>query len=314
MAQDEKQNSAAGESAPEESGQAESGPTASTDATAAEPTPTRESDVVPEPAAPARPAPQYGEYAPEGWEWKPEEEEEASTTAPTGTAAPASGPVSPTIPGVPHNLGAGSALPGRAAKSGRSDRTAGAPYVAGQENPQRQQTQQQHPGPQPENSQNNSAAPYGQAAAAGRSGATQVKPQRPADKIITILLLAIGAIGALWSALIMFNMGMTFAMMGQTPGLPTFTGPEWLSTTGKVVGIAFLAFYALMLVYSVRRMRAGKITFWAPLVAGVVVSLVVFIVVIVAMMSTPELVQIASDPELSAEMLKQLQGDASADA
>lgn len=311
MAQDEKQNSAAGELAPEESGLGGSAQAESPEPSAAEPTPTRESDVVPEPAAPARPAPQYGEYAPEGWEWKPEEEAEASTTAPTGTAAPARGPASPTIPGVPHNLGAGSALPGRAAKSGRSDRTAGAPYVAGQENPQRQQPQQppQHPGPQPENSQSNLAAPYRQTAAGGSARATQEKPQRQADKIITILLLSIGAIGALWSALIMFNMGMTFAMMGQTPGLPTFTGPDWLSTTGKVVGVAFLAFYALMLVYSVRRMRAGKITFWVPLVAGVVVSLVVFIVVIVAMMSTPELVQIASDPQLSAEMLKQLQGD-----
>lgn len=265
-----------------------------------------------EPASGRRPQPEYGEYAPEGWEWKPEAEAtpepgaaesglrgssgapawgaRSSQQQPEQSAARASG--AGPVPGVPHNLGAGSALPHKGART--SQQGDGAPYRA--EAPAQKPQQFQAPtGQQPQQPQQ------------PLPGVTPATRPRSADKIITIVLLAIGAIGALQLAAACFGMSTTFAMLGDTPGIEPFTGPSWLGTAGKVTGVVIFALYALTLIYSIRRVRAGKLTFWVPLTAGVVALLIVIVLTLVAMLNTPELMASISDPTLTQKLMENAQ-------
>lgn len=240
-----------------------------------------EAPAAPVSAAPTspRPRPQFGEYAPEGWAWKPEGDAE-SGDATTGSG----GPVSPTLPGVPHNLGAGSALPPR---GGQASMTKHARSDARQK-------------PQ---------APAHQAAPASTASISRpaVKTPRPADKVITILLLAIGAVGALQFSLAMMSIEKTFALMGNAPGVDSFTPPSWLGTTGNVIGLAVLAIYGVMLVYTIRRLRAGKLSFWVPLATGAVVSVTIIATVFIAMLNSPGLTSIVTDPDQTAKLLEYIQ-------
>lgn len=244
-------------------------------------------------APPARPRPEYGEYAPEGWEWKPEGDALAESPAVAGTAGAAGVPNAPgastagSIQGVPHNLGAGSSRPTRKAASQQSS---GAPYRAA-------------PGQQAPPAAN-AAANTG--AAAGFAGSA-VKPPSMADRVVTILLLMVGAYGALQFALAMMGLESMFALMAEAPGVDELTTPGWLGMTGKIVGMAILVFYGLVLVFSIRRMRAKKLTFWVPLAAGVIAFIAVTVVIASAMFATPELLTIIGDPERSTQLLEYLQ-------
>ncbi|GAA2843823.1 hypothetical protein FB468_3284 [Leucobacter komagatae] len=256
------------------------------------------------PARDTRPKPEFGEYAPEGWEWKPEGAEQAAGSAAAATRQPVVGQAGgqgsttpPTVQGVPHNLGAGIARPSRQAPAQAPAQTqggAGAPYRG----PSQSQAPGQQPGPQ--------QARQFQGAAPGTPG--YVKPTNMGDRIVTILLLVFGGFGALQSAFVMMGLSTMFNVMEGAPGISEITPPAWADLTGKAVGLALLVLYGLVLVFSIRRMRAGKITFWAPLVAGVVAFIVVMAVVAAAMMQTPELVEVLRDPDASRQMLDYLQG------
>ena len=128
-----------------------------------------------------------------------------------------------------------------------------------------------------------------------------------ADRIITILLLVFGGFGAMQMAFGMMGMATMFTMIEGAPGIESLTQPAWVDVTGKVVGMVLLVLYGLVLVYSIRRLRAGKITFWAPLAAGVLAFLAVVVVVASAMVATPELMTVMSDPQASADLLNYLQ-------
>lgn len=248
----------------------------------------------PEQTQAARPRPAFGEYAPDGWEWKPE----GAVAEPAAAGGQGSTPntsMPGTVPGVPHNLGAGSTLPRKNARAAATQQTGGAPYVG--EAPK-------HPGVHP--GVQSAPQPGGQHAGVQNQLAGQgAQAKRPsmADRIITALLLTVGAFGALQSGFAMFGLGRQFAMMADVLGVSDFTAPSWLELTGRIAGIAVLAFYALVLVYSIRRLRSGKLTFWVPLVAGVIVFVIVFIVSIAALTTSPELMQAMSDPESLSKLL-----------
>ncbi|MFC5337919.1 DUF6264 family protein [Leucobacter denitrificans] len=259
-----------------------------------------------------RPKPEYGEYAPEGWEWKPEGAEESGasddTAAAAGTSTPTTTPPSnagsANMPGVPHNLGVGAALPPRSSASkqqhGPSQANAGAPYRA--EAPQQGLTQAPSQAPL-----HNQAAPSSLAPSTAPAPAA-TKPARGADKVVTILLLVVGLIGALQSGLAMISLSSTFRIIGTAPGFESFTVPSWIDPAGKIIGIALLAFYGIVLVYSICRLRAGKLTFWVPLAAGAIVTVLVIAVVFIAIMTTPDLLNVLGNPEKSTELIENLQG------
>lgn len=117
------------------------------------------------------------------------------------------------------------------------------------------------------------------------------------------MLLILGAFGALYSAMVLFSLPPSLAMVADAFGLSDFTPPAWLSTYSTISALSMFAIYAVVLIFSIRRMRAGKLTFWVPLVTGVVALIFSFILATIAMVSMPELMQAASDPDAMQKML-----------
>lgn len=237
---------------------------------------------------PARPAPQFGEYAPDGWSWSPESGSPAAETAPGGAAPLANAATPPStgrVPGVPHNLGAagGSPAPAPAPASDRtaaqaSDDSAAAPPGGRQEQHYRGQ-------PQP--------------GAAGR---------RLGDRIVTIVLLALGALGALNTAASLQQLPRSFRLLADALEIDGLAIPAAVQTLGTVGALVVLALYAVTLIYSIQRMRRHRLTFWVPLVAGVIAFIVTVAVTSFGLTQVPELATHFAEPGASEKLLEYFGG------
>ena len=292
-----------------------------------------------QPAVDRRPRPAYGEYAPEGWKGMAETASESTEQQGSGqqgsnqqgsgqqgsgpshihsaqTPSVSSGrtPTSGRVPGVPHNLGiaGGSQVippaarptgqPGQGAAPSEPTRAAGEPYRA---------ASPQNTGSEPQASQQRAASPDHQTTpfypgpAAVQNGAPASAPKkRTGDRVITIVLLVLGAYMALSFADSLFRIDAQFTLLADMLGIEQPTVPDWVHTMCLVGAIAVLLLYALTLIYSVQRMRAGKLTFWVPLAAGAIAWLLVSVFTGIAMVSSPEMLEAINDPDALSRMMQ----------
>lgn len=251
-----------------------------------------------------RPQPEYGEYA-EGFD--PESTAETgsgnltdnSDSTPGNTGYEGAHEVDPGTPaqltGVPHNLGIGvqqihsypeSSPQAPVSDAPRTDnledsRTSGAPTVI---SPYQQQNQQNQPPPAP-------------AIAEG-----QAKPLR-ADRIFTIVLLGLGALGALNMGASAMNLRGSLVMIARAVDIEPSTFPSSLSVLSAVGAITVLSVYAVTLLFSVYRIRAKKPAFWVPIVGAVLAFISLSIIVGVAVSQIPGLAE-SITPETLEEILK----------
>lgn len=260
-----------------------------------------------------RPRPQYGEYAdpgdapnsagspavhPDASVPEPAHGERSGPSATAPLVQPPSAPPAPAsgaLPGVPHNLGVGGAPePARrqrtdiAPERGEPYRAASAPEAGPADlrsedaSPVAQHTPQRQAQPLP----------------AGQP----IAPRRTADRIITVLLLAIGAYGALSSALAMLQLPSYLTMTAGMLGVEDLSVPSQVATIGTIGAIVILSLYALVLIFSIRRLRARKLTFWAPLAVGAIAFLVYFLALMIGLAQVPELMQAAAQPDALASI------------
>ncbi|QIM17184.1 hypothetical protein G7067_13420 [Leucobacter insecticola] len=255
------------------------------------------------PQAPAaRPRPAFGEYAPEGWEWKPEGADGPAAggagSIPSQIPFPASSTTtSARVAGVPHNLGVGS--------NGTGSQQAAAPL---------QQPQRSNSSGEPE--------PYRATVVPGTTTApaTPVTPaytgqpgqflqaeapkSRTADRVITILLLGLGALGALITANTMLLLGSSYTQIADALDIENFKLPDWMDTFCTVSAIAFIALFAVVLIFSIQRMRARKLAFWVPLVAGVLALVAMFVLMSIVLAGLPELTNSLNEPGALQKLLE----------
>lgn len=280
-----------------------------------------------------RPQPQYGELAPEGWSWKPEGEvADGDASGAHGAAGPSvpntSSGYSPTqqgrqvptpqgqVPGVPHNLGVGGASRGgqsAVTPPSSSQPTPGpiTPAAGGHRHAGNEQSYRGAPPPGAVSPQQNEpsapqtqhypAAPQYQYS--GTMSGIPPRQNRQADRVVSIILLAIGALGALYTALAIYQMSASFHLIAAMVGLENFTVPEAIQTISTVGALSVLALYAVTLIFSVQRLRARKLTFWVPLSAGVLAVILFFVFTFIAAAQMPELMEHLADPNAAAQIL-----------
>src|SRR5690606_24802753 len=88
-----------------------------------------------------------------------------------------------------------------------------------------------------------------------------------ADRVITIILLVIGAFAALQFALGMLTLGTQLEIIATTLGAESLELPPGITVLQSVGTITMLSIYAIALIWSVQRLRAKRIAFWVPLAA-----------------------------------------------
>lgn len=254
-----------------------------------------------QPAQPAqpdpRPQPQYGEMAPEGWTWTPPSADPQSAGAQGGGSPQPQFPAQQSapqpqgqMPGVPHNLGVGA--PG-AAPSGSQPQQSGQPYQPAQPvQPGQPQSQQPYRADPPPHYQQ----PAWQQQASGGDN-------KGADRVITIVLLVIGALGALYFAFTLFVMTQSMYVLARLVGLDDLTIPGSVATLGLVGALIMLTLYAVTLIFSIQRIRARKLAFWVPLVAGVLSVIILIIFTMLAVAEVPSLMHYLSDPDVLSRLL-----------
>ncbi|SFR73984.1 hypothetical protein SAMN05428970_1638 [Agromyces sp. CF514] len=138
------------------------------------------------------------------------------------------------------------------------------------------------------------AAP-GAHGAAGSAPVPATAPAVPKDRLWTIALLVFGVFGAIYNIMAIVQLPATAlesaklssAMLG-VDGPTSFTpGPAvpTILATGVVLQIAL---WIGALLWSRARLRAGRLSWWIPLVAGVVAFVVVTVIGILVFASDPE--------------------------
>lgn len=273
----------------------------------------RSESATPQQPRDSRPRPQYGEYAPEGWTWTPPGEESGATGPAASGQVPGSGAQAPSgsrsgrVDGVPHNLGAGSAKPARGSRRGQAsanDRARNGESSApqgkrsGSQPAPERATPEQAAAHTPRKYRDDSATPPQAPPAAPQLAAPPqappaqgARPARKGDRIVTIILLVIGAYGAFSISSGMFNLAPQLMLNASMLDVETMTLPDWTGTAGTVTGLFVLLVWALNLLLSIQRMRAGKLAFWVPLVAAAVALIPVFIVMSAVLFQTPEVME-----------------------
>lgn len=223
-------------------------------------------------AAPAAPAqPLYGEMAPEGWV-SPIAAQQGDASG-AGRTAGGGSAGAPRNPGVPHNLGVA---------SGAGQQAPTAAPVA------------------PSTTPGAPVAPQGAPAPQG-----QKKSSSTGDKVVTIILLVLGAFAAMQFALGMLTLGAQLEIIGEALGADNLDIPSSITVIQSIGALLMLSIYAVALLWSIQRLRRGKLTFWVPLSAGVLALIALFVIATVAIVMVPELIEY-STPENVELLLDQL--------
>jgi hypothetical protein len=207
------------------------------------------------------PAPQYGEYAPEGWvnpvlvEQERQEREAASRALREQAAREAS------------------------TASGQSARRPGGPAAG--------RSRVEHPGA----GRDGAGRPRDGRAGDGIVGAAPSSRfgRSPLDFGATVGLLVLG----LWSVLQSLSIGQVASAVRQTfeQRYTTFSDPSALTTAAVVGAVSGVVLFALTLWWSIRRLRARRWTFWVPLLGGVVSTAVSVTAFLVVVMQDPRFVE-----------------------
>jgi Family of unknown function (DUF6264) len=114
-----------------------------------------------------------------------------------------------------------------------------------------------------------------------------VRRRRTWDLVLTIALLAYGLMTVLTSLSGAGDLGRTIEQVYALQGLGEYTPTALAGTLTTVANVAQVVLLALAAYLSYRLLKAGRIAFWVPLVAGAIASLLVGVFGFTLMVSDP---------------------------
>ena len=132
--------------------------------------------------------------------------------------------------------------------------------------------------------QTGSARPAGPA---GGVGAAPVRKRRTWDLVLTIALLAYGLVTVLTSLSGAGDLGRTVEQVYAIQGLGDYTPTALARTLTTVANAAQVVLLVVAVLVAYRLLKAGRIAFWVPLVAGVIASVLIGIFGLTLMVSDP---------------------------
>lgn len=233
----------------------------------------------------SRPAkPEYGELAPEGWVNPVTQEPVTPEGSPDGSAR-AQTATPKRLDGVPHNLGVNPDAP--------KPQPVASEGITGIDLRGKKLLHDEHTEPVEGEKPAKPAKPV----RAGQS-------QRLTDRIFTIVLLSIGALGALNVAGALMNLPQTFAQIYALYDLGPFAAPAFFGVLSTLGWMLPLGLWAVALIMSIQFMQRGKVAFYIPLIAGVAAAIVAVVLMSIAVTAAPELLTYFTDNGFSLEDLQ----------
>jgi hypothetical protein len=114
------------------------------------------------------------------------------------------------------------------------------------------------------------------------------------DRIATIALLTFGLFNVVTTVPGLLDLSSTLNTAFERMGVGSFTP----TATASAIGIVLAVFYSLAwlatLGLSLRSLRAGRVSFWIPLVAGIVVTIVAMVCFLVLFFGDPAFMEYVS--------------------
>jgi hypothetical protein len=111
--------------------------------------------------------------------------------------------------------------------------------------------------------------------------------RRTWDVVLTVALLAYGLMTVLTSLSGAGDLGRTIDQVYAMQGLGDYTPTALAGTLTTAANLAQVVLLAVAAFVSYRLLKAGRIAFWVPLVAGVIAALLVGVFGVILMMSDP---------------------------
>jgi hypothetical protein len=124
--------------------------------------------------------------------------------------------------------------------------------------------------------------PAGPAAATAHSGPTW-------DRILTIALLVIGVFNVLTTIPQMLSLPAALDDVYRVQGFGNYTSDALASALGIVINVVSVLLLIVVVVLAIRRLRAGRLAFWIPLVGGATALILTGVLLTVAMVGDPAL-------------------------
>lgn len=142
------------------------------------------------------------------------------------------------------------------------------------------------------------AAPATQAApTAGPATPAGLSTGRRVDRIATLALIGLAVYNVVGNVVLVPNFSATLLDLLRRSGydVDTFTSQAGLQTAGAVIAVTSLVVFVVMLWWSLRRLRAGRLSFFVPLAAGVLVTAVQLVAVFSVVLGDAAFVQSVMD-------------------
>jgi uncharacterized membrane protein YhaH (DUF805 family) len=126
-----------------------------------------------------------------------------------------------------------------------------------------------------------------------RAPAGALSTGRRVDRVATFVLLGLAGYNVISNLVLVSGFSRTMLSALSASGYPVddFSRQAELQQAGGAIAIVSLVVFVPMLVWTVRRLRAGAISFWVPLAAGVVVGIVQMALVLSVFLGDPQFVQ-----------------------
>ena len=146
-------------------------------------------------------------------------------------------------------------------------------------------------GQQPYGQQPYGAQPYGQPPLPSGQ-----RPLRTGDMITSIILLAVGFLSTIYAILNAVSLPMQFQLLYEDNGVSGSYEPSVGATVATVVIIAsHLILLAVAGIVTPLLIRKRRVSFWVPLVAGAIASLIFFIAVVAVVLADPNLMEVITE-------------------
>jgi uncharacterized membrane protein YhaH (DUF805 family) len=120
---------------------------------------------------------------------------------------------------------------------------------------------------------------------------------RRVDRVATFVLLGLAGYNVISNLVLVSSFSRSALATLAAAGYPVddFSRRAELQQAGGAIAIVSLVVFVPMLVWTIRRVRAGRITFWVPLTAGIVVTIAQMLIVLPVFLGDPAFVQSVLD-------------------